>query len=354
MLGIRTGLMLAIFCIILTAAGCGRKAVPEPVPDNGNNQPFEKIRPASLVIGTASLGGTYHVYGRAWAALAEEALGIPVRVEETGGPVHNLIFVHNGYFMLGMTTLGPAYEAWFGREDWTRGREHRDIRALFPMFNTYFHWLADRDSGLRTLRDMHGKRVGSGPPGGTIGTAGPRIFSLLGITPLLEHGGIGELVAMQGRGQLDANGIAAGIPVPSFRDYEEAKGPENVVFIGVEGEERELIKTTWPYFTDAVIPAGTYRALKNDLQTFGVWNVAIASKFLDDQMAYELVKAVMENNEYMAAQHTAAKETLVQNLNNIYIIPLHPGAIRYYKEQGIEIPEHLLPPEYQQTEGGSN
>lgn len=338
-------LTVAMVLLVAVLSGCGRPVDPVP-PGNGDNGDFEKIRPEALVIGTASLGGTYDVYGQAWAVLAEEALGIPVGVEETGGPVHNLIFVHNGYFMLGMTTLGPAYEAWFGRETWTWGREHRDIRALFPMYNTYFHWITDKDSGIGSLQDMDGKLVGSGPAGGTFGIAAPRIFDLLGINARLEHGGIGELMTKQLQGRLDVNGFAGGVPIPSFRAYEEERGPENVVFIGIDGQDRESVKTIWPYFADAAIPAGTYRALSEDLQTIGVWNVAIASKLLDDDMVYEIVKAVMENNEFMVQQHDAARETLVQNLDNIFFIPLHPGAIRYYRELGIEIPNHLLPPEY--------
>ncbi|MCW3489425.1 TAXI family TRAP transporter solute-binding subunit [Dethiobacter alkaliphilus] len=338
---------LVVLMLFVALSGC-RTQEPEPPPENGedNGLHFEQITPDSLVIGTASLGGTYHAYGQGWAALISETLDIPVTVEETGGPVHNLIFVETGYFMLGMTTLGPAYEAWFGREEWTWGREHRNIRALFPMYNTYFHWVTDADSGIAALQDMDGRRVGNGPVGGTIGTAAPRIFNLLGINVQLEFGGLSELLSRQRHGLLDANGIAGGVPVPSFAAYDSDKGPENVRYIGVDGQEREIIKEEWPYFTDAVIPQGTYAGLREDLETIGVWNVAIGSKFLDDDLVYEIVKAVLENNEVMLQYHDAAQETLAENLDNLYIVPLHPGAIRYYEEQGIEVPDHLLPPEY--------
>lgn len=336
--------ILLIWPAILAALflqGCSRRAAPPGDVD--------KIRPDSLVIGTASMGGTYYLYGQGWASLLEQSLGIPVAVEETGGPIHNIILVEHGYLKLGMTTMGPAYEAWFGREDWTGGRQHRNIRALFPMYNTYFHWLADAGSGITGLSDLAGKRVGSGPAGGTMGVAGPRIYDLLGLDVQVTHGSIRDLVNMQAEGLLDANGFAAGIPVPAFRDYERTKGPRNVIFFGIDGEDREKVKARWPYLTDAVIPAGTYQALDRDLPTIGVWNVAIAHKDLDDDLVYQIVRTVLENNPAMVQAHEAARETVAENIREMYIIPLHPGALRYYLEQGLEVPDHLLPPEQEGT-----
>lgn len=345
--------LLVVLCVttlvvVLALAGCGRQATPTPAPEPSPApvETFEKVAPDSLVIGTASVGGTYYLYGQGWANLAAEALGIPVSVEVTDGPNHNLILIQDGDLYLGMTTMGPAYEAWNGLEDWTGGIEHKDVRALFPMYNTYFHWIADAGKGINSLRDMEGKRVGSGPAAGTIGTFGPRFFNLLGINATIVHGGIGDLVENQGDGLLDANGFAAGIPVSAFKQYEVTKGPQNVVFIGIDGEDREKIKAEWPYFSNAVIPAGTYDALTEDLETIGVWNIAIASKYLDDEYVYKMVKAVLENNEAMVAAHTAAAETLAENFKYMDIIPLHPGAIRYFKEKGFTIPDHLIPPEY--------
>jgi TRAP transporter TAXI family solute receptor len=344
--------VFVVICIamvmVLALAGCGQKTpAPGPGPAPPGPEKIDKVAPTSMVIGSASVGGTYYLYAGAWASLAQEALGIPVSVEQTDGPNHNLILIQDGDLYLGMTTMGPAYEAWEGLEDWTGGIEHKNIRSLFPMYNTYFHWIADAGKGINSLRDMEGKRVGSGPRAGTIGTFGQRFFDLLGINPReVVYGGIGDLVENQGDGLLDANGFAAGIPVSAFKQYEVTKGPQNVVFIGVDGADREAIKAKYPYFSDAVIPKGVYDALTADLQTIGVWNIAIASKFLDDDYVYKMVKAVLENNAAMKAGHAAAAETLIENFKHMDIIPLHPGAIRYYKEKGLTIPAHLIPPEY--------
>jgi TRAP-type uncharacterized transport system substrate-binding protein len=192
-----------------------------------------------------------------------------------------------------------------------------------------------------SLSDFEGMRVGAGPRAGTIGTFSERFFNILGIPVTLEYGGIGDLVEMQGDGLLDANGFAAGIPVSAFREYEVTKGADSVVFVGVAGSERDAILAEFPYFSRAIIPAATYEALDEDLETIGVWNIAIGHKSLDDDLVYEIVKAVMENNEDMLAAHAAAKETVPESFEYMDIIPLHPGAARYFEEQGFTIPAHL-------------
>lgn len=198
----------------------------------------------------------------------------------------------------------------------------------------------DVEAGM-TLRDLEGMSVGAGPAGGTIGTFAQRFFDLLEIDVDMQYGGIGDLVEAQADGLIEANGFAAGLPVSAFREYEVTQGAENVVFIGVDGADRDAILTEWPYFAKATIPASTYDALSEDLETVGVWNVAIGHKSLDDDMVYEMVKAVMENNEDMLAAHAAAVETVPDNIEHMSIVPLHPGAVRYFEEAGYTIADEL-------------
>ncbi|MBS4021251.1 MAG: TAXI family TRAP transporter solute-binding subunit [Dethiobacter sp.] len=338
-----SALYIIIMLLIFTVAGYRLAVAPPAV----KTDDFEKIKPETLVIGSGLPGDTYYLYAGSWASLSAEALEIPVTVNLTDGSHHNLILIQEGRIHLGMTTLGAAYEAWNGLENWTGGIEHKDIRSLFPMFNSYFHWIADTESGITCLRDMEGKNVGSGPTAGTMGVYGPRIFSLLGINARLTYGGAGELLEKQKKGDLAANGFASGIPVPAYREYEKSKGIKNVIFIGINSEERGRIIERWPYFSHTVIPAGTYGALAAELETVGIWSIAVAGKYLDDEVVYKIVKAVMENNKAMVSKgHMAAKETTAENLTQLDFIPLHPGAVRYFKEMGFKIPAPLIPPEY--------
>lgn len=126
-----TVLFVAILVVLLALAGCGQNQPQAQQP--------EKLKPNSLEIGTAAAGGVYVFYGNGVASLASQALGIPVTGIETDGPNHNLILIQDGDIMLGLTTMGPAFEAWNGIGEWTGGQKFDNVRSLFPMYNTYFH-----------------------------------------------------------------------------------------------------------------------------------------------------------------------------------------------------------------------
>jgi uncharacterized protein len=94
--------------------------------------------PKSLTLGTASPGGVYYVYGEELAKILTEKLGIPVNPLPSQGPVHNVKLVDSGVAQLGMITMGVGLQGWNGTGDWTGGKTFRNMRALFPMYDTPF------------------------------------------------------------------------------------------------------------------------------------------------------------------------------------------------------------------------
>jgi TRAP-type uncharacterized transport system substrate-binding protein len=86
--------------------------------------------------------------------------------------------------------------------------------------------------------------------------------------------------------------------------------------------------------------------MTEDHKTVGLFNFAIANKDVSEDLVYNVVKAVLENNPQMVKGHAASVETLTQNWNRNTFLPFHPGAIRYFKEKGINVPKNLIPPEY--------
>ena len=104
--------------------------------------------PKSLTLGTASPGGIYYVYGEALAQILTEKLGIPVNPLPTQGTVHDVKLIEGGGAQLGMTTMGVALEGWNGTGDWTKGMRFRNMRALFPMYDTPFQAVVLRRSGI--------------------------------------------------------------------------------------------------------------------------------------------------------------------------------------------------------------
>jgi TRAP transporter TAXI family solute receptor len=90
-----------------------------------------------------------------------------------------------------------------------------------------------------------------------------------------------------------------------------------------------------------LVPAGTYPALANDYQTIGLYNFAVAHTDLADDLVYKIVKAVFDNREQLIEAQSSAKETVPANITRDSVLPLHPGALRYYRELGVTIPPGL-------------
>lgn len=296
--------------------------------------------PKSLTLGTASVGGTYFIYGGVVANLLSEKLGINVSTQQTQGPNQNVILLEDGRIELGMTTMGVALHGWNGTS-WAKGKEYRNMRALFPMYDTPFHFITTEKSGVNGVQDLTGKNVGVGPKAGTPGTYFPMIFDALGVKPNIRYGGASDMTSQVGDGLLDVFAFAAGLPISAFSEL-EAQRP--VRFFGFTDDQITKITQKMPELSPAAIPKGTYNTLKEDNKTVGMYNFFIAHKTLPDDVAYNIVKAVLENNPRMVQGHSAAKETIPANAEKNTFLPFHPGALKYYKEKGIKISDKVAQP----------
>ncbi len=295
--------------------------------------------PKTLTLGTASVGGTYFVYGQVWASLVNEKVGTQISTQQTQGPNQNIILTDSRQIDLGMTTMGVALQAWEGKGDWTKGKQYRNIRATFPMYDTPFHFVALKKSGIKAVKDLNGKRSGIGPRAGTCGTYFPLMFKTLGVNTTIRNGQASDMAANLQDGLIDAFPFCAGVPIAA---YSELETTNDVQFFTFTADEIKKLKTAMPELSDSTIPKGTYKQQTDDHKTVGVYNFGIAHKDLPEDLVYEIVKAVLENNAQMVKGHAAAKETLAQNWNRNTFLPFHPGAVRYYKEKGINIPANLV------------
>ena len=290
-----------------------------------------------ITLGTASVGGTYFIYGGVVASLLTEKLGVNVSTQQTQGPNQNVILTDSKQVELGMTTMGIAYQAWTGT-GWAKGKKYDNIRALFPMYDTPFHFITTEKSGIKSVAELNGKTVGVGPRAGTCGTYFPLMFKSLGLNVTIRFGGASDMGGQLGDGLIDAFPFCAGLPIAGYSEI-EAQRP--VRFFTYTDAQIATLKRDMPELSDAVIPKGTYKTLTEDHKTVGVYNFFIVHKDFDADMAYKITKAVLENNEALVKGHASAKETLIQNWNRNAFMPFHPGAVKYYKEKGIAIPAKL-------------
>ncbi|MCC7426414.1 MAG: TAXI family TRAP transporter solute-binding subunit [Alphaproteobacteria bacterium] len=322
----------------LLAAGAAASAFAAIGPASA--QPRNASWPRAMNMGTAAPGGVYAVYGPGWGALVQEATGIAVSYRATQGPNQNIILVDRKEIELGMTTMGPALQAWNGQGQWTQGNRFRNIRALFPMYDTPFHAIALARSNISRYDQLAGKNIGVGPRAGTPGTYWPAIMQALGIrVAAVRYGSGSDMGGQLGDGLIDAFPFAAGAPIPVFTEMETTN---QINFLDFSAEQITKLKQAMPELSDATIPKGTYRTQQNDIKTVGLYNFAICNKDLSADLVYEIVKSVMTNNPRLVAAHATGKETLPQNWNKNAFLPFHPGAARWFRENGHAIPDNLV------------
>jgi TRAP transporter TAXI family solute receptor len=287
--------------------------------------------PDQMVIGTASPGGTYYVYGEGLAKILTRDLGLPVVPLATEGPTQNIELLEAGKAELGFVTTGIAFQAWNSTGVWVGKKPARSMRAIFPMYDTPFQFAVLQESGIRSIVELAGKRVGIGPRGGTSAAYFPEFFRTLNVDANLVFGEWAELAAQLQQRTLDVLAVGAGVPFPSFIEL-EAK--ERVRYLALDPKQISTLRLVMPELTPSRIPAGTYPSLLRPYETLGLYNFAIAQAELPDDLVYNVVRAVFENNEEMLETTAAAAATVPANLDRNSFLPLHPGAIRYYRQIG--------------------
>ncbi|MBV6274324.1 TAXI family TRAP transporter solute-binding subunit [Alcaligenaceae bacterium CGII-47] len=299
----------------------------------------QKDWPRALRVGTASIGGTYYAYGSAWTKLVEEKVKIQTTAQATGGPLQNIPLVSMGDMEFGQAVMVDAYEGYKG-EGWAKGKgTYQNIRAVFPMYPSYWHFWANKETGIEQIGDLNGKRLIIGPIGGTPDIQARRFLPLFDIKPnAMINAAYGDANQLMRDGQADANFTTSGIPHPAAIELQTNK---ELNIFGIEGELAEKYLAVAP-LAKCSIPANTYKQQTQSIDTVCGWDVVFTNKDMADELVYQVVKSVLENNSNLVAGHAAAKNTLAENVKFIGI-PLHRGAARYYKELGLVIPAAAMP-----------
>jgi TRAP transporter TAXI family solute receptor len=295
--------------------------------------------PESFTVGTASQGGTFFVYGSGWANLVAEELGITGAGEVTGGPMQNMALVHTGQVAFGLTTLGPAAESLAGNNPIAPGVAMDMACAIFPMYQTPFSIAALGSTGITAISEIPaGARIGFGPAGSTADTYFPAMLETLGVTFERRNGGWDDLGGQMQDGLIDVIGFAAGVPIPTVSQLEVQT---DINLIDFTDEELATIVEAFPV-SPFSIPAGTYQSLTEDANSVAMWNFAIANCDLPESFVYEATRIAMEDNARMMTVHQSASETLPENWEKNNVLNWHPGAARWFNENGASIPADMI------------
>jgi uncharacterized protein len=297
----------------------------------------------SLSIATGGAGGAYYPYGGALAELIDHHIdGYSAVVEVTGASVENVWLIATGEADLALALADTVYQAYTGTGTGPlEGRTFNELRALLSIYPNAIHIVALAGAGITSLQDLRGRRVSVGAPGSGTEVSASTILEANGITYddfTPERLNFNETAAALHDGQVDAGFWSVGPPTSSILDLAATR---DIVLIPLSEEEIANAVEADPTFAPYTMSAGAYPGVDEAVPTISTPNVIIVHEDMDEELAYNVVRVIYENMDFIIERHPAAEDTTVEFAMEATLIPLHPGALRYFEEVGAEVPERL-------------
>ena len=290
-------------------------------------------------IGTGGVTGVYYAAGGAVCRLMNKERakhGIRCSVESTGGSVFNINTIRAGELDFGVAQSDVQYNAYKGLKQFEKDGPFKELRSVFSLHPEPITILARKEADIKSIQDLKGKRFNIGNPGSGTRAAADELMSALGWTTA-DFGLVSELKADEHGAALCDNKIDAfiygiGHPSANIQDPTTTCGAK---LVPVTGPAIDKLVASAPYYAKVDIPGGIYAGNPNPTPTYGVLATLVTSSKVSDDVVYELVKVVFENFDDFKKLHPAlANLDPKKMIKDGLTAPLHPGAVKYYKEKG--------------------
>jgi TRAP transporter TAXI family solute receptor len=291
-----------------------------------------------VTIGTGGVTGVYYPTGGAICKMMnknKKETGIKCSVESTGGSVYNVNNIKNGELDFGMVQSDVVYQAYNGEGKFD-GKAYKGLRTVMSIHPELLTFIVRKDSGIKSIYDMKGKTVSIGNPG-----SGQRatVELLVSKSPKLSLDGVNVegLKAAESPNALkdkkiDGYFYVVGHPTANFKD---AANSTEVDFISINCPTAKKLVAQKPYYAFGTIPAGMYKGVDHDTETFGVKAVLATSSNESNKAVHALVKSVLDNFDKFKKLHPAYKHLTKEDLLKGLAAPMHPGATAAFKEAGL-------------------
>ncbi len=340
---------LALLLVLLLAftavlVGCSPAVEDADKPDD-KPAPVQKQQ---ITIITGSTGGTYFALGGAMANTFNEYLDyLQVTSQPSGASVENINRLHAGEVELGMSMNNIADDAWAGVGAFDE--EKHNFRAIGVIYPEVYQGVALKGTGIKTLGDVKGKRVAVGPVGSGTVVMTETVFNEAGMTfddIKANYDGFGDAASKMKDGHLDAAFNVLAVPAAAIVDIQSDR---DIEIIEIGDDLFKKVHAKFPYFSQYVIPAGTY-GNEEDKLTVNCVAALYVSPDMSEDMAYDITKVWFEETAHTAAAHGAAQwlaDEIAAGNKSVMLdgitTPLHVGAYRYFTEIGVDVPDMAKP-----------
>jgi TRAP transporter TAXI family solute receptor len=315
--------------LLLALIGCAVAALPAAAQ--------QKI---TLSIATGPTGGVYYPMGGGMAnILSKTVAGLSATAEATAGSIANLEFILTKKAEVALSMADASYDAYNGQEKF-KGRPV-PVRGLMVLYPNRFHIVTLEGLGINKVADLKGRRVSTGPPRSGTEVKANRVLEAAGLNP--DKDVTRERLTVQESGnalkdrKIDAFFWSGGIPTAAVTDLAASPGVK-IKFIEHAELAEVLNKKFGPLYVRDVIPAKSYPGQERDAHVTTIWNILVTGADTPNDVAYNIVKTMFDKKEDMVRVHKESQNFDLKYQNNAAIvIPFHPGAVKYFREQGLNV-----------------
>lgn len=338
----KLALLLTGIMMLALLAGCGSPA-PAPAPEP--SEPAEETDgliqdypDQFLSIATGGTGGVYFPLGGALASIFNRNVpGITANAESTGASVANIDLVSQGETELAFVQNDIAYYAFTGTEMFAdRPAPLDNIRGMAVLYPEIIQIVATVESGITSVADLVGKNVAIGAPGSGTEANARQILAAYGLTYAdlgkADFLSFAEAADQLRNRQIDAAFVTAGIPTAAIT---EVATTANIIIVPLDSGRITELKSQFPFYSEVIIPGGTYPGNDNDIVAVAVQAMLVVHKDLPEGLVYNMTRAMFENRQAIIDTHARGNDITLDTALRGMPIELHPGAARYFNEMGI-------------------
>jgi hypothetical protein len=298
------------------------------------------VQAQNISIATGGTGGVYYPMGGGLAAvLSKHVPGMSATAEVTGGSVDNLKLIGTGKPYVGFSMADVVKDATVGADKFKD--KPIELRSLLVLYPNQMHVATVESTGIKTMKDLKGKRISTGSPGSATEVMAFRLLEAAGIDPnkdvKRERLSVAESVNAVKDRKIDAFFWVGGLPTAAVTDLANSPGMK-IVMVDTSAEVPAMNKKYGNLYFQSVIPKQTYTGMTKDNDVAAVPNLLVVSSGMSDAEAYKIVKAVFDNQLELVRSHAEYRNVKLENQKaSASPVPFHPGALKYFKEKGIKV-----------------
>jgi uncharacterized protein len=293
--------------------------------------PLARAEPIAILTGGSS--GVYYPLGVSIGMVYADIPGAKVLVETTDGSVANLARLQQGSGQVAFALGDALMSGWRGDAEAGFSGKLDRLRVIGALYPNYVQIVATKASGIRSLTDLKGRSLAVGAEKSGTEVEARAIFKAAGLS--FKSLGRAEMIPFEEstkrmiESKLDASLQSAGLGVTSIKELTDNS---DTMLVPVPAS---VVKKLGAPFRAATIPADTYRGQPKPVPTATVMNYLVTSTAVSDELVYQMTKRLFDAVDELAVAHRAGHEIKLAAAVSRSPVPLHPGALRYYREKGL-------------------